>query len=73
MYGVKIGPSAATGLGAVALGENMGWVWFFVALLVVAAIVLVARPIAQHRRQAVLNGTAPVQRRSAHVQRRNRN
>lgn len=70
MYGVQIGPSAATGLGAVALGVNMGWAWFFVALLVVAAIVLVARPIAQRRRQAVLSGTArviaPVQRRKQH-------
>lgn len=66
MYGMKIGPSAATGLGAVAVGENMGWMWFFVALLVVAAIVLIARPIAQRRRQAVLSGTAPVQRRSRH-------
>ena len=73
MYGVKIGPSAATGLGAVAMSQSTDWVWFFAALLVVVAIVLVARPIAQHRRQAVLNGTAPVQRRSAHVQRRNRN
>lgn len=67
MYGMKIGPSAATGLGAVAAGQSMGWVWFFVTLLVFAAIVLIARPIAQRRRQAVLSGAAQtVQRHSRH-------
>jgi heme exporter protein D len=56
MYGLKVGPGAATGLGALAYATNLAWAWFFVALFVATVFLLVAQPIARRRRQAILSG-----------------
>ena len=58
MYGAKLGPGAATGLGAASVGGlSGGWIWF-IAILVAFAVILIARAFIQRRRAMMLAGTA---------------
>lgn len=75
MYGTKVGPAAATGLGAGAVSYNAGgWLWTLIALLSIAAVMLVVRPMVMRRRHVALgmvgNGnTSTSWRKRMHVRR----
>lgn len=73
MYGSKVGPAAATGLGAGAAGYTMGgWMWTLLALALMAGATLIMRPIVMRRRHAALGmvGGNTSWRKRMHMRRR---
>lgn len=75
MYGSKVGPAAATGLGAGAGTSYLfgGWLWAAVAAVLIVGTMLVVRPWVMHRRHAALGmvgGNTSSWRKRMHMRRR---